>query len=223
MFVLHLTFKWVGGSGGLSPQTGIWTQTFSTSFPLTLILFGCSAPQRYSLIHFLLVTNPPSSTFFLPSQEESLLQPTHTAPSPLTYFPLVGFLGIWGWDGCCEEVRRLCKRFAPSQWSQASLCPLLQLNLLLTIGFFFNDDFGKHCSLQICKTSVDVFFADKQILTWSLCCVAICLKIVSNFQESFFLTTAGASFRPRDKVDSKKSSIVQKVADAFPNKKKIQR
>ena len=101
----------MGSSGGLSPQTGIWTQTFSTSFPLTLILFGCSAPQRYSLIHFLLVTNPPSSTFFLPSQEESLLQPTHTAPSPSHIFLASGFLGnlgmrwmLWGSEASVQEI-----------------------------------------------------------------------------------------------------------------------
>ena len=95
----------------------------------------CSRSERYSLFYFLLVTKPRPPSFS-PVRKNPCYSLHTLPPPPLTYFPLVGFLGIWGWDGCCEEVRRLCKRFAPSQWSQASLCPLLQFNLLLTIGFF---------------------------------------------------------------------------------------
>ena len=195
----------MGRSGGLTPRTGIWTQTFFTSFPLTLILFGCSAPPRYSLIHFLLVTNPPSSTFFLPSQEESLLQPTHTAPSPSHIFLASGFLGnlgmrwmLWGSEASVQEICTISV-IPGIPLPPASIQPPAYNRFLYSMMTLEN--------IAVCKyrkTSVDIFFAEKQILTWSLCCVATCSKILSNFPESFFLITTGASFRSRDNVDSQK-------------------
>ena len=156
-------------SGGLSPQTGIWSQTFSTSFLLTLILFGCSAPPRYSLIHFLLVTKP-SVVHLLSPQSGRIPATAYThCPSPshiFPPFPSPGNLGMrWMLWRSEVPVQEICT---------ISVIPGIPLPPASITPSAFNR-----------FLYAENFFCQQKILNWSLCCVAICLKSVSNFPDMF--------------------------------------
>ena len=98
-----------------TPETGILTFSPSFNDPDFVLVQHPLAASRHTEIftHLFPVGNKTPSTFFLPSQEESSLAPT--PPDWPMIKKTLSSLSISGCYGCCEDVRRVCQRFAQSQ------------------------------------------------------------------------------------------------------------